>query len=100
MAMRAKFGVLDYLIGLLLIGAIYFTIIALCMDTDRLNLSPLFALVCFVLALVIFGLKAMAGFFFKEQRKLKIAKNILLAITCMILFFLGVIVLEIFGYSL
>lgn len=98
MVKKSKFTVLDCIIGLFLIGAIYFTIGAL--RIDRLNLNPLFALVCFVLAFGIFSLRAMAGFFLKDPKKNKIAKNVILVVTCIVLIFLGVIFLEINGYFL
>lgn len=101
---RYKFTVLDYIIGLFLIGTIYFTIGTLSyftigtLSNDRLNLNPLFALVCFVLAFGIFSLKVIVSFFFKDPKKNKIAKAVLLVITFIILIFLGIFWLEINGY--
>ena len=96
MATKYKFTVLDYIIGLFLIGTIYFTIGAL--SNERLNLNPLFALVCFVLAFGIFSLRAIASFFLKDPKINKIAKTVLLVITVIILIYLGIFWLGLHGY--
>lgn len=96
MVKKPKFQLLNYLIGLFLIGSIYFTIGAL--KTESLNLNPLFALGCFIIAFGIFSLRLLVNFFLKDPQKINIANTTLIIITSVILVFLGIIWLEINGF--
>lgn len=93
---KAKFTVFNVFIALLLAGATFFTIGAL--RADRLNLNPLFALICFVLAFGLFSIRLLIRYFFKDLKKASIAEKILLTIVALIFFFFCVIILELMGF--
>lgn len=98
MLKKVKFTVFNVFIALLLAGATFFTIGAL--RTDRLNLNPLFAVICFVLAFGLFSIRLLIRFFFKDLKKASIAEEILLTIVALIFLFFCVIILGLMGYSL
>ncbi len=92
-----KLTPLNCLTTISLVGFVYFLTLSI-LNRHVLNLAPLFALVCFVLALGIVSVKVMVNFFFKDSRAIKIAKTILLIITLLILIFLTIFWLELHGY--
>lgn len=95
---KVRFTVFNVFLTLLLAGATFFTIGAL--RTDGLNLNPLFALICFVLAFGLFSIRLLIRFFLKDLKKKSIAEKILLTIVALIFFFFCVMILELMGYFL
>ncbi len=95
MSIKIKFTVYNLFLVLLLVGGTYFTIGAL--RADKLNLNPLFAAVCFVLALLLFSIRLLIRISLKDLKKVKIAEAILFTIGFLIFSFFCVILLEMLG---
>lgn len=92
---KIEFTLFNIFIALLLAIALFYTIVGL--RADRLNLAPLFALICFVLAFGLFGIRFLIRYFFKDLNKAKTAEGTLLGFVILIFLFFCIIVLELMG---
>jgi hypothetical protein len=73
MLKKIKVIVFNVFVVVLLALACFFTITAL--QIDRLNLNPLFALICFVLALLLISIRLLIEYLLKDPKKANVAVN-------------------------
>lgn len=93
---KIKFSVFNVFVAVLLAMTSFFTINAL--RIDRLNLNPLFALVCFVLAFLLISIRLLIEYLSKDIKKANIAVKLLLAIISLIFLFFCFMLLDMYGF--